>query len=523
MPFHELEPGAVADGDPRLNRILDLLESMDGRMSRLEGQVAELTHTTQLAPAFVAGVTDTVDHHIAAAAERGVDVDAHVRSSVQLVEALTEPATVATVSRMLDRMDLIEQSLAVAEQLPDMAAGAVDTVDRLILAASESGIDIDARLRASLALAERLTDPTTVEALLQVTEHAPQLAEATAALSQAPGMIAGAVDTVDLTIARMAASGIDVDARLQAVVAATERLTDPAVLASLTTLADKAPQLEEAVAIAEQLPGMAAGAMDTVDGLVAQLQSTGVDLDARLKGVLALTETATRPEAMAALDRLLSKPEALHQLADLAEHGPGMVAGAIDTFDGLMGRLHASGIDVDARLHAVLEATEALTDPAVLATLTQLAGRTDDLKQALDMAEQLPGMVAGAMDTFDSLAAQVSARGIDLDERLGLLVRAAESLTDPVIINLLQAVLDKGPELTRLVDTLFESGVFDEKAVDLVGSTGLAVVETRGANPAPVGAFGAAFSIFDKDVQRSLGFAIHFAQIFGRKLEARRA
>jgi len=340
MPFQELEPGAVGDGDPRLNRILDLLESMDGRMCRLEGQVAELTEVTQLAPALLAGVTDTVDHHVTAASERGVDVDAHVRSSVQLVEALTAPATVATVSRMLDRMDVIEQSLSVAEQLPGLAAGAVDTVDRLIASAAASGINIDARLRASLALAERLTDPTTVEALLTVTEQAPQLAEVTAALAQAPGMIAGAVDTVDITIGRLAASGIDIDARLKAAVLATERFTDPAVLAALSSLADKAPQLQEALAIAEQLPGMA----------------------------------------------------------------------------------------------------------------------------------------AGAMDTFDGLAAQVTARGIDLDERLALLVQAAEALTDPVIINLLQAVLAKGPELTRLVNTLHESGVFDEETIDLVGSTGLAVV-----------------------------------------------
>lgn len=386
MSFEELEPDAMGNGDPRLNRILDLLESMDGRMSRLEEQLTELTGPPQVEPSVLTGVTESVDQHVAEASERGVDVDAHVRSSMQLIEALTEPATVATLSRMLDRMDVIEHSVRGVEQLPGLAAGAADTAERLVASAKASGIDLDARFRASVAIAERLTDPATAEALLTVTEYAPQIAQATVALSQVPDLVSGAIDTVDSAIRQLDASGFDLDARFRGVVLAAERFTDPTVLSALITLADKTPQLEEALAI----------------------------------------------------------------------------------------------------------------------------------------AERLPGMVAAAMDTFDGLAAQVAERGIDVDERLALTLQAAESLTDPVIIHLLQAVLAKGPELTLLVDTLLESGVLEKEAVDLAGSTGRAVVQTRSATPAPVGALGAAFSIFDKDVQRSLGFAIHFAQRFGRTLDAKR-
>lgn len=447
MSIEELEPGALPEGDPRLNRMLSLLESMDARMSRLEGQVAELTQT---APAVVASVTDTIDSAVSQAADRGIDVDARIRSSLTLVEALTEPRTVEVVGRLVERIEMVDQSLVVMEQLPDLAAGAVDTVDRLIAAASASGIDIDLRLRASLALAERLTNPDTVDALLTLTERAGEAAEAAEVLAQAPGMVAGAIDTVDGVMGGLAARGIDVDARLRALLAATERLTDPVVLGTLTRLADRAPMLDEAMQVAEQLPGLAAGALDTVDGVVRQLQASGFDLDARIRGVIAVTDAATNPRALAAIERLMANPEALEHLADVAEAAPGMVAGAIDTFDSVVGRL--------------------------------------------------------------------AANGIDFNERVTLLVKALESLTDPVIVHLLQTVLARGTDLSRLVEVLLESGVFDEDAVSVVGSTSTAVVQTQAAKPPPVGAFGALGAVFDPDVQRSLGFAIAFARTFGKRL-----
>ena len=596
MHTPELEPGSAADsGDAALARILSLLESMDARMSRLEGQVTELTDTAAQAPAVVAGVTDTIDTTIARAAERGVDIDAHVRSSVQLVESLTEPRTVATLSRLLDRLDTVDASLGAMEQLPDLAAGAVDTVDRLMGALASQGIDVDARLRASLVLAEKLTDPTVVESALTavdaLSKRAPALVEALEVADQLPGLAAGAMDTLDGLIAGLQATGVDLDARLRALTAlvdsatrpetvaaierllhnpealhqlaelaeqgpglvagtidtldglmagihargidvhartealllATEAVTDPAVLQVLTGLAERAPQLEEALQVADQLPGLAAGAMDTLDGVIAGLQRSGVDLDARLRAVTALADAATKPESVAALERLLSNPEALHQLADLAEQGPGLVAGTIDTLDGLMARLQASGIQLDERLGASLTVLEKATRPEALAAVGKLLENTDQLADLADFAEQAPGIIAGTIDTLDGLAARVASRGIDLDQRLMLLVQAVESLTDPVIVELLQTVLCRGPELRRLTNALLESGVFDQEAVDVVGSTSHAVVATRAARPAPVGAFGALGAVFDPDVQKALGFAIQFAKTFGRRLDETKA
>lgn len=165
MSIHESEAGEPGGEDPRLNRILDLLESMDGRMSRLEGQVSELSRSKQ-PPA--AGADDP---QAPAAPAKG-----------QLVDALTAPDTVATLSRILSRLDIVEQALMMADQLPDLAAGAAETIDGVLVAAADSGIDLDGRLQASVALAERLTDPTTAEALLAVLDKAPELVQLTDAL-----------------------------------------------------------------------------------------------------------------------------------------------------------------------------------------------------------------------------------------------------------------------------------------------------------------------------------------------------
>ena len=452
QPTAELEPGAIADGDPTA-RILALLEGMDARLSRLEGAVAGLQELTEHAPAVVAGVTDTVDHYAVAARDRGVDLDAHVRSSVQLAEALTRPEVVNTLGRLIDRLDTVDAALSVAEQLPGMAAGAVDTVDGLIRAASAQGIDVDARLRASLALVERMSAPETVEALLSLTDKLDTVAESLAIAEQLPGMAAGAVDTVDGLVRAASAQGIDVDARLRASLALAERMSAPETVEALLSLTDKLPLLAESAALAEQLPGMVAGMVDTVDGLVARAAAEGIDVDARIKASLSLVETATRPETLATLEKLTTKLE--------------------------------------------------------------------DIAPMLELVDQAPGAIAGMVDTLDGLAMRLSAQGINVDERIHLLLAAAEKLTDPSIVGLLQKVLERSDDLTRLVDTLLESGIFEETAVQVVGFSGQALSDSKLSNPAPVGAWGAMTSLSDPDVQRALGFALQFARSFGRLIQTR--
>ena len=188
------EAGQAAPVDPRLDRILELMESMDARMTRLEGQVAQLSEATPPAPA---------------PPPFSAEVATQQQAKAQLVEALTAPDTVATLTRLLARLDVVEQTLVMADQLPDLAAGAVETVEGVFAAAAETDIDLDGRLRATVALTERLTDPTTIEALLAVLEKAPELVRLTDALVASgigDAQLAGLVSSTGLAVTQTQAA-----------------------------------------------------------------------------------------------------------------------------------------------------------------------------------------------------------------------------------------------------------------------------------------------------------------------------
>lgn len=250
MSLEELEPDAMPAGDPRLDQVVALLTSMNTRMARLEDQVAALTRGG--AP-VATPVAQAVEAAAVRAADRGVDVDARVQAGASLAEALTEPRTLAVVERLIERLDTVDQGLMAMGQVPDLAADAVDTVDRLRVAARESGIRLDARLQASVALAERLTDPDTVEALLALTDHAGSAARAAAFLEQLPELAAGARDTLERVMHQLHEEGFNLDARLQGVVAVTTAATEPRTLAALERLLGSPERIEQLADLVERL------------------------------------------------------------------------------------------------------------------------------------------------------------------------------------------------------------------------------------------------------------------------------
>lgn len=92
-----------------LARIEAALARIESRVTTLEGQ----------ANAAVATATDTLDHWVADARGRGVDVDERLRVAMRLAERMTQPATARTLERTLD----------LAAEAPALVATLVDTVD----------------------------------------------------------------------------------------------------------------------------------------------------------------------------------------------------------------------------------------------------------------------------------------------------------------------------------------------------------------------------------------------------------
>lgn len=141
-----------------------------------------------------------------------------------------DTALAAALDRLEGRLARIEGALArvtgVAAQAAPLTAALVDSFDDAAMRLSTKGVDLDARLGAALVLAERLTAPETVRAI--------ELALA----QQMPGFVAAAVDSFDDAAARLAARGIDVDARTRGVLGTLEGLTSPAMIAATQALID---------------------------------------------------------------------------------------------------------------------------------------------------------------------------------------------------------------------------------------------------------------------------------------------
>jgi len=128
----------------------------------------------------------------------------------------------------------------------------------------------------------------------------------------------------------------------------------------------------------------------------------------------------------------------------------------------------------------------------VAATLAPTAG----------LASTLPGAVAMLADTFDGIALQLGAAGVDLDARMRSVVRALEVSTAPRAVDALAS--------------LVTSRLLDPSALAVVSQLAAALAEPTTVRP--VGAWGALKALRDPDVQRALGFLLGVARQFGQNL-----
>ncbi|WP_456427745.1 DUF1641 domain-containing protein [Rhodocaloribacter sp.] len=229
--------------------------------------------------------------------------DSQTNGAATLEARLNEPDTAAALNRLIDRIDTLESAVeklaTMMAQGPGMAALFVDVADDTAARAMDAGIDLDARMKNALMLAEKLTAPKTVEVLGGLIDRIDRLERLNAFAEQAPGMAALFVDVADETAARAMDAGIDLDARLKDALALTEKLTEPRNMQILSGLVDRLDRLDEALAMTDQAPGMIALFVDVADEAAARAQQTGVDLDDTLRRTVAVAASATTALARA--------------------------------------------------------------------------------------------------------------------------------------------------------------------------------------------------------------------------------
>ncbi len=177
---------------------------------------------------------------------------------------LNDPQTTQTLSRLLDRIDSLEESVGrladLIEQAPAFTAMVGDVMDETHRRAAANGVDLEQRLQTALTLAEKLTAPSMVSKIEQLM----------LAVDQAPYFAAMVGDMVDETQRQAASNGIDLEQRLGTGLALAEKLTRPQMVEQLNGLLD----------MADTAPGFVAMLGDMADEAYRNALSKGVDLEA---------------------------------------------------------------------------------------------------------------------------------------------------------------------------------------------------------------------------------------------------
>lgn len=228
---------------------------------------------------------------------------------------LNDERVVNAMNRILDRLDVIESSLDKIHEAPGMVSMVADMADDAVRTASEKGIDFDERMRAALAIAEKLTAPDMVNKIDQLIS----------AVDQAPSIVSMVADMADDVVRTQSERGVDIDERLRTALTLAEKLTEPAMVDRINGL----------VAVAEQGPGMISMAVDIMDDTVKTAGEHGIDINERLQSALILAERLTAPKVVEQLNGMLS----------MMDQSSGLVAMAADSFDSIMQAAIENGID----------------------------------------------------------------------------------------------------------------------------------------------------------------------------------
>jgi uncharacterized protein YjgD (DUF1641 family) len=202
------------------------------------------------------------------------------------------------------------------------------------------------------------------------------------------------------------------------------------------------------------------------------------------------------------------------------QQGPGMVAMLGDMVDETYRQADAKGVNIDERLKNALLIAEKLTAPEMVAKIDALITTT----------EQLPGIVAMIGDMADETYRQADARGLSIDQRLGVALNMAEQLTAPEMAEKLQNTLQLAnqlPGIAAMMVDMLDEGVrtamdkgFDPQTLSRMAATANTALNQAYAEPPPKvgGIFSLLKALKDPDRKKGLGFLLNFLKHFGKNL-----
>lgn len=200
-----------------------------------------------------------------------------------LDERLQDPDTRRVLARLLARADTLEQALDALEHVPAVVETTADTVDDELTQAAERGVVLDERIREALTLAEKLTEPNTVEVLSTLIDRLDRLNEWAEQGGHAAQV---AADSLDEVLTQAAERGVVLDERAREGLLLLEQMTEPDTAAALGRLLDRTDQLDQLADLADTLPDVLATAVDAIDAEYARAAEQGVDPECTLRQVV---------------------------------------------------------------------------------------------------------------------------------------------------------------------------------------------------------------------------------------------
>jgi uncharacterized protein YjgD (DUF1641 family) len=166
------------------------------------------------------------------------------------------------------------------------------------------------------------------------------------------------------------------------------------------------------------------------------------------------------------------------------------------------------GLENMEKFKKVQSLLEKLTEQENLKALETLIDNLKNLSTIVVKLQQLDNGVSMGVDAIDEFFGHAMRKGVDIEEFATNLKRFSYLLID---------VFESG----ALAD-LLDSGILDTNSIETVGALGksMSISSEVRSSAGPTTALAA---LFNKDIQRTLGFALTFATHFGKTLDNKKS
>jgi Protein of unknown function (DUF1641) len=394
---------------------------------------------------------------MAAAGVDEAEASRRAQLSLQVVQALSQPRSLASLSRLA-------AALPGAGPIVAAAAAAGEA-----LAAAEGEAALSSRLGESLT---QLLEPETLGALTRLAQLAPDLELAAHFAAAAPALLEELTQKARVRLERGGLDEAGLRLRAQAAGGALAALTEPAALSALAQLAGALPQLA---------------------GLAQGLTLAAQQLGALGQGVLSdrLGEVLSRladEEVLSSLSRIVGLLPDLEYAVQALAAGPALLEEGMEKAQAWARHNGFDPAGVSSQLGAFAGIARKLADPAALRALDS----------AVSLLPKLDHSLGEAVEKVDPAS----------------LVALAAASTRPDSFKTLRRLIDLAPGAVEVLEALPT-----QAATLRVLTTLNAAVAEAAAAPQALGPWGLLRALREPEVQRAAGFGLEVARRLGRELE----